>query len=306
MRTIRKAACGAVTVGLLAATAACGSSGSGGTAKSENADSAIFDALSASQQKVSDIEGISFETTMTMSDPSMEPPMEFSFSMSGAMNVDPVAMDVSMDMTAFMQMLAEAFGAPPEEFPGEFVMNMRLVDGEMYMGGALFEEELGGAWVKIEMDSAEAAQFQQQLDQAEQMSSDPSADLSLLLESPDVEWKGTETIEGVEADHYSGTLSLSDLAALDESSGLSQEEIDQQVDELRAMGADEVELSFWVDQNDLPVRFDMTMGMAEGGMTMSTIYKEFGEAVDIQAPAEGDYVDVSTLPEGFNPFGPAA
>ncbi|MBB0243486.1 hypothetical protein [Streptomyces alkaliphilus] len=314
MRIVRKAALCAVTVGLVAVTAACGGdddndvperadnaategtegSDEGSDDSASGSRSAIFDALQASAQQASEAETVAFETTMTMSDGAEE----FVLGLVGVMGWDPVAMDVTMDMGELGALMGQE----------NATMNMRWLDNILYMGGPMFEAELDGAsWVKMDLEAAAAegndAELEQmlaQLDQAERMAQSPAEQMGLLLQTPSLEHQGTEEIEGVTADLYTGTLTMDELLEADPSTGvLTEEELEEMRAELAAAGTETVDLSIWVDENDFPVRIDMEM-IAEGmNVLNSTVYKDYGVALDFDHPAEADVVDFGRMTGGY-------
>ncbi|MCE7078820.1 hypothetical protein [Streptomyces sp. ST2-7A] len=312
MRIVRKAALCAATVGLVAVTAACG--GDEGNDAADRADntategtdegsddsargarSAIFEALQASAQRASDAETVAFETTMTMSDGAEE----FVMALSGVMGWNPVSMDVTMDMGELGALMGQEEGA---------TMNMRWLDNILYMGGPLFESELDGAsWIKMDLEAAAAegndAELEQmlaQLDQAERMAQSPADQMGLLLQSPSLEHRGTERIEGVTAELYTGTLTMEELLEADPSTGvLTEEELEEMRATLAAAGTDTVDLGIWVDENDYPVRIDMEM-IAEGmNVVNSTVYKDYGVALDFDHPADAEVVDMAEMSGGY-------
>ncbi|GAB3123153.1 lipoprotein [Streptomyces calidiresistens] len=312
MRIVRKAALCAATVGLVAVTAACG--GDEGKDAADRADkaaaegteegsddaasgsrSAIFEALQASAQQASEAETVAFETTMTMSDGTEE----FAMALTGVMGWNPVAMDVSMDMGELGALMGQDEGA---------TMDIRWLDNILYMGGPMFDAELGGAsWVKLDLEAAaaesndpELAQALAQFDQIERMAQSPADQMGLLLQAPSLESRGTEQIEGVTAERYSGTLTMDELLEADPSTGvLTEEELEEMRADLVASGAETVDLDIWVDENNYPVRIDMEMLVEGMNVLNSTVYKDYGVALDFDHPAATDVVDMAEVSGGY-------
>lgn len=320
MRSIRmlarRATLGVATAGLLVTTAACGSSddgvgggdGGGGAEKTESrSQGTILEALQASRQKSEEATSASFETTMTMTmqmEPG-EPPLELPLSMSGDVAWEPLAMDVTMDMSGYFAAFAEMMGSEEEPPSGEF--SIRLVDQVLYMGGPLLAEELGGAtWVKADLQEmaaeageAEAAALLEQFNQAEDMAQSPAEQLGLMLEAPDIEWRGTETVGGRETDAYEGEMTIDELIAIDPSSAeLTEEELEKLYGDFEELGAETVNLEIWVDEDDYPARIDMTLDFPEGTAHYSTVYTGFGTGLDISHPDASEVVDAGELEDG--------
>lgn len=139
MRPIRKAALGAVGVALLAATAACGDSGSGEAAErapEENGSSvrAAFDAVAAAAETTQETTSARFEAVMR-SPQSAGGDLE----MSGAMSWAP---ELAMDITMTGEGLA-ADPAIPEEIAVVWVDDVMYMD----MGDAFGGEFQGRDWI---------------------------------------------------------------------------------------------------------------------------------------------------------------
>ncbi|SFB82165.1 hypothetical protein [Streptomyces aidingensis] len=320
--TTRTTALGVVTAGLLVATAACSdSSGEAPGARAEEgsarSQSTVVEALQATAKKSQEARTATFESVTTMDVMGMD---GIEMSVSGTIGWQPLAMDASADMNGFMQALLDMFGELAAEDPeasGELdrlaavdaTMNMRLVDNVMYMSGPMMEPALGGkTWVKVDLAEAAAAEgdpaLGQMLDQLNSASYSPATQVALMLESPEVEWKGEESLDGVTVNRYEGTLTAEELLAMDPSTEfLSEEELDLMRSELATSGSEEYLLSVWVDENDYPVRIDMTVEMPEGSMVQSTRYGDYGEAPAVEHPPAGEVVDSAELEDGIDPFG---
>ncbi|MGH3415481.1 MAG: hypothetical protein ACRDSS_03340, partial [Actinocrinis sp.] len=105
-----------------------------------------------------------------------------------------------------------------EQFGGSLAMSMTMkmsgVDiSEIFVGDTIYMKvpqlasELGGkAWAKIDLSGMGSlgSTFQSLIDSAK--NTDPTQQLQPLLASGDVKKIGTETVDGVSADHYSGTV----------------------------------------------------------------------------------------------------
>ncbi len=293
MRSMRKAITAALAAGVLVSTAACSSddSSSDGDAKSGG----LAEALRASQEKSAEASTVAVTATMSMD---MPEGMAFSYELSGVTGWDPLAMDVTMDMTEFFEAMAEMMGDDSGEVP-EAVMNLRFIDNVMYMGGTPFEEELDGAsWVKIDLEDVDPndpafAQTAEQLKSAENMAQSPASQVALLLESDDVEHVGSEDLDGRATEKYAGTLTAEELVAADASAAhMNEEDVEDLLATLEQMGADGFELTVWVDEDDLPARIDMRFAVEEGGeVSYSTVYEDYGIELNVEAPDEADVVD---------------
>ncbi|WP_165984440.1 hypothetical protein [Streptomyces sp. YIM 98790] len=320
--TARATALSAATAGLLVVTAACsGSSGEAPKARSEKdsarSQSAAVEALQATARKSQEARSAVFESVTTMDIMGMD---GMETSVGGTIGWQPLAMDATADMNGYIQAMLDLFAELAAEDPeasGELdrlaeldaTMRVRLVDNVMYMSSPLMEEGLSGkSWIKVDLEQAIAEegepQLDRMLDQLNSASYSPAAQVGLMLESPDIEWKGEETLDGATVNRYEGTLTAEDLMAMDPSTEfLSEEELELMRSELAESGDEEYQLAIWVDENDYPVRIDMTMEMPEGSVVQSTRYSDYGAAPAVEHPPAGDVVDAAELEEGFDPFG---
>jgi hypothetical protein len=320
MHSIRRTTVGLATAGLLAATAACGSSGDSGNdgkdgdKQETRSQGAIAGALKASLDKSQEVTSASFETEMIMT-MALEPgeePLVLPMYMSGEMAWDPLAMDVTMDMSGYFEAFAEMLESEEEIPSGEF--NIRFVDNVMYMGGPVFQDEFpaGKSWIKLDLEEmaaesgdAELGALMEQFEQAEEMAQSPAEQLGLLLEAPSVEHRGSEKMAGRDTERYSGELTLEELLAVDPSTAMmSDEDIQQMHDDFQEMGADTIGLDIWVDDEDLPARIDMTIEMPEGTVDYTTTYRDYGTGITVDHPAEAEVAGPDEI-EDFSGFGGA-
>jgi hypothetical protein len=125
---------------------------------------------------------------------------------------------------------------------------------------------------------------------------DPARQVALLLESPDIDLVGKETLDGEPVDHYEGTITVEDALASGGGADLLTEEQRQEVtDAMREQGIDSYDIDVWVDENDFPVRirqsYDTGLGPVESEMT----YSNLGADVSVAAPPDGSVVDFMDL-----------
>ncbi|MFX4294294.1 hypothetical protein [Streptomyces bohaiensis] len=312
---MRKAITAALAAGVLVATAACGSddSSSDGDAKAEKsaegqgggeaddaADAAdagdATTALRTAQEKSEEAGTVALTATTSIEVPGED--MSMSFELSGVTGWDPPAMDVTIDMSDFFAMLAEAMGTDPAEAP-DAVQQTRLVDNVMYSGGELVEAQYGeGKWSKLDLGEVDVndprlGQSAEALKSSQQMSAAPFQQLALLLEGGDVEHVGSEDLDGESTEKYEGSLTAEDLQGLDDASEhISEAYVASLLAVLENMGADTFEFTVWIGEGDLPARVDQQMVLPEGDHLTSTVYEEYGVELNVEAPDEADVVDI--------------
>ncbi|MER7865778.1 hypothetical protein ABTZ90_01680 [Streptomyces cellulosae] len=213
--------------------------------------------------------------------------------MSGVQGWDPAVMDVTMKGGAFA---AGGAGGPEQ-------IRMIMLDGVVYMD--LGEEQAaqmdGKRWMKMDFkavaDASGDPQVRKQVTGGlENMNQDPAQQLALLLESPSLKHVGPEKVDGVEAQHYKGTLSFEEMVDANTSFDLlSKKERDELVAMAEKSGMKGYDTEIWVNEDDLPVKMVVGMTMAQGSMTMTSHFSDYGAKADVQAPPAGDTVDFMEL-----------
>ncbi|MFJ5828788.1 hypothetical protein [Streptomyces sp. NPDC093089] len=207
----------------------------------------------------------------------------------------------SMDITMKGSMLSAGDPDAPEQ------MRMIMLDQVMYvdMGAEQAAEMDGKRWMKLDMKAAadasgSAAMRKQITGGMDNMNQDPAQQLALLLDSPDLKHVGAEKINGMETEHYKGTLTFEQMLKANESSKLlSKEEHDQLIANVKKTGLKGYETELWVTEDGYPARMDIGMTMAEGTMNMRADYSDYGTKVAVQAPPAKDTVDLFEMLKGL-------
>ncbi|MEU0969421.1 hypothetical protein ABZ357_29950 [Streptomyces sp. NPDC005917] len=112
----------------------------------------------------------------------------------------------------------------------------------------------------------------------------PNQSVRLLLASGDVRRTGEEQVTGVHSTHYSGTVNVSDLAG---ESALQRQ--------LTQAGVGTETVDIWVDDRDLLVKKTEKADTANGAMTQTAYYSDYGVKVTAEQPPAGDTEDFGTL-----------
>ncbi|MFE4367350.1 hypothetical protein ACFRMN_03660 [Streptomyces sp. NPDC056835] len=273
-----------VAVAVIAAVAGCQSAG--GTAQSS---SGVADVITAAFKKTS--EAKSAKVRMSMSIPAgtgAAGDME----MSGVMGWDPTVMDMTMDGSA----LAADATAPDK-------IRVVWLDNAMYMdmGADAAKEMEGKRWMKIDLGAVAEASGDKALQKQlagglENMNQDPAQQLALLLDSPNLKHVGSEKVDGVQAEHYKGTLTLDEMMKSQGSLDvLSEKERADLLDSMKKSGLKGYDTEVWVNEDDYPVKMDVGMVTAQGEVTMTAHYSDYGAKVRVQAPPAGEIFDVAEL-----------
>jgi hypothetical protein len=174
-------------------------------------------------------------------------------------------------------------------------MEQRLVGRTMYMKMDMLSA-LGGnsgkPWFKISLDelgTQSGLNIDELLQQSRQM--DPVQNTKMLTASKDAREVGKETVGGVETTHYTGTYRMEDGIAK-----LSPELRETYRKNIVSSGMDNMHFDLWVDGQQLPRQLKMTSDQtAEGTLTMTMKYRDYGKPVQVAAPPASQVTDFSEL-----------
>jgi len=293
----------AILLGILLTGLLAGCGGGGGTVASEPLTLAR---LTQSAKASSDASSARFSFSLQMSLPGADEP--FSFSGDGAFDAATKRAAMSIDMSSFAQLFAQAFGAfgaKPEGFGDAEKWKIEAVqDGlTVYMRFPLLDEKLpaGKRWVRVDAGAAAKARGLD-LDQLKQFAeNDPRKTLDYLRAvAGDIVPVGTEEVRGADTTHYKATIDLLAYknlvpASQREKLGAAFEQMMQQA------GLRYVPVDLWVDADGLVRRMTMTMEMSDpsGGQSadasMTFEIFDYGKSVEIELPDASEVVDAATL-----------
>ncbi|WTX00871.1 hypothetical protein OG216_46380 (plasmid) [Streptomycetaceae bacterium NBC_01309] len=123
---------------------------------------------------------------------------------------------------------------------------------------------------------------------------DFASQLALLKRSGDVREVGTEMVDGVQATHYSGTISLALLYQnTAESTGMSEKEYAMLRQLWEALRFENVQIELWVGPDGLPVKqttitTTKSSGSPVASITSTTRYLAWGVPIDESLPPAED------------------
>lgn len=273
----------AATVLAVAGLAACGgsktASNASGAASATSAPMVtVADAMSQSTKATSQYTSVKIK----MSENIHAQGQDVSTTGSGTMSWKPIA----MDMTMTMPQLAAKLG-------GNGSIRMLMSGTTMYMNmGDAAAAKLGGQhWMKLDL-SAIGASGQALADQLNRNSSnDPATQLKLFTSSPDIKRVGQETVDGVQATHYSGTVDIAKLAASQDSS------LKSLLSQSTKLGLTTMNVDLWVNDQGLPVRMhESTPSTATTQLDVTGDYSDYGTTpVTVTAPPASDTKDLSDM-----------
>ncbi|MFF3769554.1 hypothetical protein [Streptomyces sp. NPDC002232] len=246
--------------------------------------------IQAAYEKTSAAKAAKVKMTMTMAG---VPEGSGTVEMTGVQGWSPAVMDITMKGS----MLAAGNPGGPEQ------MRMIMLDQVMYMdmGAAQAAEMDGKRWMKLDMKAAAEASGDKALQKQmtgglDNMNQDPAQQLALLLDSPDLKHVGAEKVNGMETQHYKGTLTIEQMLKANESSKLlSREDHDKLIANVKKAGLKGYETELWVSDEGYPARMDVGMTMAQGTMRMRADYSDYGTKAAVAAPPAKDTVDLFAM-----------
>jgi hypothetical protein len=181
-----------------------------------------------------------------------------------------------------------------------------LIGDTFYMKVPQLASGLGGKpWAKFSLSSLGSlgSTFKSLIDSAK--NTDPSVQLQPLLASGDVHKVGTETVDGVQADHYSGTLDpATAFDSLQAKGNLTPDQIAQLKSLTKAGGVTDETIDVWVaPDSNLPVRLVSSADSTAGTVKVDLHLSDWGKPVSITAPPADQVGDLSSLLNGSSGLG---
>ncbi|MGW3556800.1 hypothetical protein ACWDNT_05385 [Streptomyces sp. NPDC000963] len=246
--------------------------------------------IQAAYVKTSEAKAAKVRMTMSMTGAGAE---SGTAQLTGVQGWDPAVMDITMKGS----LLGAGDPAGPQQ------VRMIMADNVMYMDmGAAQAAEMGGKrWMKLDMGAAAEASGDKALQKQmtgslESMNQDPAQQLALLLDSPDLKHVGAEKVNGMETQHYKGTLTFEQMLKANEASKLLPEKDYQALlANVRKTGLKGYDTEVWVNEDGYPARMDIGMTMAAGAMRIRADYTDYGTEAAVQAPPAGDTFDLVAM-----------
>ncbi|MCC3766230.1 DUF1396 domain-containing protein [Streptomyces sp. UNOC14_S4] len=287
MRSTYRSTAGALlSVALLCGTAACSG---GGESK---AGPAAKGSASQAPQKAADATAAA---AVKRAARKSEEITSLSYSMSGKMpgtgDVDGTAA-IRMNPQA-MQMKMKIKGATAE---GSGQMEMRVVDGALYMRGS--DETMGGdaKWIKFDMGAMQAAGGADGKGKVGSQPSNPADEASGMGSAKDVTKVGEETIDGVKTTHYTGTVTLGQLRQeLQSKPADVRERQEKNLAEYEKMGADKIQIDMWVDGEDHGKQVRTRSATRKGQLDMTMKFLDVNKPVTVETPPASEVTDLAEL-----------
>jgi len=282
----RKTAAAGVTALLLTGAVACGNG-------SDTVERTAAQVLTASFKKTAEAKSAKVSMTMTMP---KSAGISGDMTMTGVMGWDPTVMDMTVKGSA----LTAQPGAPES-------VRVIMRDNVMYMdmGTKAAAEMDGKRWMKLDLKamadaSGDKALQKQVAPGLDQMNQDPRQQIALLLDSPNLKHIGSEKVDGTEADHYKGTLTVKEALAANKSLDvMDSADRKKMLDTIEKSGVKGYDIDVWVNKDDLPVRMDMVMNSPQGALKVGMKYSDYGAKAQVTAPPAAEVFDLAEMFKGL-------
>ncbi|MEU6623579.1 hypothetical protein ABZ926_22790 [Streptomyces litmocidini] len=264
-----------------------GDAKAGGAESRAQSHGDVTKVIQAAYEKTSAAKAAKVRMTMSMEGVGAE---SGTVEMTGTQGWNPAVMDFTMKGS----MLSAGKPGGPEQ------MHVIMLDQAMYMdmGAEQAAGMDGKRWLKLDLKavaeaSGDKALQKQMTGGLDNMNQDPSQQLALLLDSPDLKHVGAEKVNGMETQHYRGTLTFEQMLKANESSKLlSKEDHDKLIANVRKAGLKGYDTELWVTEDGYPARMNLGMTMAQGTMQIRADYSDYGTKVAVQAPPAKETVDL--------------
>ncbi|MFI1885438.1 hypothetical protein [Streptomyces jumonjinensis] len=259
----------------------------GCSADSGDQERSVAQVLTAAYEKTSAASAAKAELTVSMPESMMGGAGELE--LSGVMGWNPSVVDMSMSYPS------------GEKVRTRWVGDISYVDA----GAAAAKEMDGKRWMKVDYAALAEKQADERLlsqmtGGMEAVDQDPAKQLAVLLDSPDVQHIGEEKIDGVPAQRYRGAVTLQQMIDSGESAKvLGGKKHDALVSAMKEAGIKGYETEIWLDENDLPVKMDLTMRTADGEVGLVGVFTEYGIDAEVKAPPADETYDLMELLGGL-------
>lgn len=176
-------------------------------------------------------------------------------------------------------------------------MSEIFIGDKLYMKYPQLSAQFGGKpWLEIDLSGAGGTlgSLSSLINSAR--NENPTTTLSALVASKEVSKVGTETVQGQQTTHYSGTLNADQfLQNSAVTSQLSSAQADQLKSMLKAGGVTSEKIDVWVASNGLPVQLKSAVHSTSAGEADITMdMSDWGTPVQVSAPAADQVTDITS------------
>ncbi|MET9440167.1 DUF1396 domain-containing protein [Streptomyces sp. NPDC006610] len=234
-------------------------------------------AVAKAAENSEDITSLSFRMTG-------EIPGEGRVEGEAAMSMKPQAMSMTMSV--------------PDDPELQGDVEMRMVGGQVYIGGEAMAEQMDGkSWMKFDASQMGGAGAGLGADTGGfGPDKNPAAETGFLTGSDDLEKVGSEKVDGVQTTHYKGTLTLDQMReSLKGEDKKTREMREKSLEQYEDMGVDELAMDMWIDGEDHTKQVRMRADADKGPLDMTITFLDFNQPVTVKAPPADDTVDLAEM-----------
>ncbi|WP_315975478.1 hypothetical protein [Streptomyces nigrescens] len=149
----------------------------------------------------------------------------------------------------------------------------------------------GKSWIKYDYDAlAKKMGPAGALIKDQMNNNNPTRAMELLIASGKVKAVGKEDVRGVQASHYTGTLSISELTRM-QSKNVSETDMKALEQQLKTSGAGQESIDLWIGPDNLLVKKREQLVGGKVPYDSTVFYSNYGTKVTDQTPPAGDTVD---------------
>lgn len=149
----------------------------------------------------------------------------------------------------------------------------------------------GKPWLKLDVNQVSqytGFDVQGLINQVQKI--DPAEQTKMFTGSKDARRVGTESIDGVETTHYTGTVTVQD--ALDRLDAEAREKVGQWLPKDRANST--ISFDLWTDAENLPRKLVSKANGPEGESgTVTVVYSDYGDSFTVNAPPSDQVGELS-------------
>ncbi|ADI09282.1 putative lipoprotein [Streptomyces bingchenggensis BCW-1] len=169
-------------------------------------------------------------------------------------------------------------------------MEARYTPDAMFMNlGPEFAAQAGGKhWMKYDYDTlAKQAGASGEFLKDQMQNTDPARSVQLLIATGQVKSVGSESVKGVKATHYTGTVKVSELAKM-QSKDLTQSDLEALQKQLETSGMETETIDLWIDGDNLLVKKREQAESNNGTYDSTVFYSDYGTKVTVEEPPASD------------------
>ncbi|MFE0375434.1 hypothetical protein ACFW1M_07550 [Streptomyces inhibens] len=153
----------------------------------------------------------------------------------------------------------------------------------------------GKNWVKYDYDAlAKKMGPAGALLKDQMQNNNPNRAMQLLIASGKVKEAGKEDVRGVQATHYTGTLSVAELTRM-QSKSLSEAELTALQKQMEAAGTKTETIDLWIGSDNLLVKKRERTDSARAPYDSTVYYSDYGTKVSVEVPPAGETVDFDKM-----------